>query len=114
MHNKIYIFWNIGKSVYENENNYLNIIEKYSDYYSYYYGNSFLFTRENIRLMKKFYLTFPIFYFDLERLSWEQYKLLFLINNYKERYFYFYISLFFNYDYLETKSLIINNCYKRI
>ena len=30
------LFWNIGKKVYENTDNYA--VEKYSTYYSYYYG----------------------------------------------------------------------------
>ena len=53
--NKLLLYWNIGKIVYENRVNYLNIVEKCSDYYSYLFGNSYMFTRENIWLMEKFY-----------------------------------------------------------
>lgn len=73
-----------------------------------------MFTRENIWLMEKFYLMFPIFSTRLENITWKQYKLLFHIDNIKERYFYFYISLFFNFNYDETKDLINSNYYLRI
>ena len=108
------MYWNIGKIVYENRVNYLNIVEKCSDYYSYLFGNSYMFTRENIWLMEKFYLMFPIFSPRLENISWGQYKLLFNVNNSRERYFYFYISLFFNFNYDDTRDLINNNYYLRI
>ena len=108
------LFWKIGKIVYENRGNCLNIVEKCSTYYSYLLGNSSMFTRENIWLMEKFYLMFPIFSYKLEKITWEQYKLLFNINNSKERYFYFYVVLFFNFDYNNTLDLINNNYYLRI
>lgn len=111
---KILLYWNIGKIVYDNRSNYLNIVEKCSTYYSYLFGNSYMFTRENIWLMEKFYLMFPIFSSRLENITWDQYQLLFKINNIKERYFYFYIVLFFNFDYENTKLLINNNYYLRI
>ena len=111
---KILLYWNIGKIVYDNRSNYLNIVEKCSTYYSYLFGNSYMFTRENIWLMEKFYLMFPIFSSRLENITWDQYQLLFKINNSKERYFYFYIVLFFNFDYENTKLLISNNYYLRI
>jgi len=106
------LFWNIGKKVYENTDNYA--VEKYSTYYSYYYGNSYMFDRENIRFMKLFYICFPIFYTKLNTISWDQYKLLFEINDRKERLFYFYLSLFFNSDFKETQDFIENNYYVRI
>lgn len=111
---KILLYWNIGKIVYDNRSNYLNIVEKCSTYYSYLFGNSYMFTRESIWLMEKFYLMFPIFSSRLENITWDQYQLLFKINNIKERYFYFYIVLFFNFDYENTKLLINNNYYLRI
>lgn len=107
------LFWNIGREVYEDTFN-SNSIEKYSNYYSYYYGNSYLFNRENIRLMKLFYMCFPIFYKRLNNISWNQYKLLFKISDKKERLFYFYISLFFNSSFEETNSFIENDYYIRI
>ena len=106
------LFWNIGKKVYENTDYYA--VEKYSTYYSYYYGNSYMFSRENIRFMKLFYICFPIYYKKLNNISWNQYKLLFNINDRKERLFYFYLSLFFNSDLTETQSFIENNYYIRI
>lgn len=112
--NQLILFWKIGKDVYEKQDQYDNIIKKYSDYYTYLFGNSFLFTRENIHFMKRFYLNFPIFYNSLEKISWEQYKLLLRIDNYDERFFYFRLSLLFNSDYNETYDFIYNQYYFRI
>lgn len=110
----MFLLWKIGKFVSEKRKTCINIVEKCSNHYSYLFGNSYLFTRENIWLMEKFYLMFPIFNSELEKITWNQYKLLFTINNIRERYFYFYISLFFNYDYKETQKLLDNNYYFRI
>lgn len=114
LNNQLIIFWKIGKNVYENKYHYDNIIEKYSNYYTYLFGNSFLFTRENIHLMKRFYMNFPIFYDSLEKISWDQYKLLLMIGNRRERLFYFHLSLLFNSDYSETFDFIYNQYYFRI
>lgn len=113
-HNRLILYWKIGKDVYEKKDLYENVIEKYSDYYTYLFGNSFLFTRENIHFMKRFYLNFPIFYSSLEKISWEQYKLLLEIDNREERIFYFQISLLFESDYNETVDFIKNQYYLRI
>jgi hypothetical protein len=111
--NLIY-FWTIGKLVYEKRQIYDNIIERSSNYFSYYFGNSTLFTRDNIKYMEMFYLNFPIYYSKLNNITWDQYKLLFTIENREERYFYFYLSLFFNSNLDETKDFISNNYYVRI
>lgn len=106
--------WKIGKNVHSNREKYNNVVEKYSDYFSYYFGNSYLFTRDNIHLMERFYLNFPIYYDKLNNISWEQYKLLLKIRDKKERFFYFHLSLFFNSDFDETNEFIDNNYYVRI
>ena len=110
----IFLLWNIGKCVYEQQSLCENIIQKYSDYYSYYFGDSIVFTRENIHLMKRFYLNFPIFHKKLENICWEQYQLLLKIQNKKERNFYFALSLLFRSNYEETCELISNQYYVRI
>ena len=110
----VYYFWMIGKQVYYNYSKYSNIFQKYSDFYSYYYGNSYLFTRANIRNMYNFYLTFPIYSSSLEVFDWQQYQLLLNVYNKKERLFYFYVSLLFNSEYNEMYELIDNNYYNRL
>ena len=110
----ISLFWNIGKMVYDNQDVSENPIQKYSNYYSYFFGNSFLFTRENVHLMKKLYLTFPIFYKRMEDIDWNQYQLLLSIPSPKERYFYFSLSLLFHSNYQETFEFIQNKYYSRI
>lgn len=64
--------------------------------------------------MERFYLNFPIYYPKLNNITWDQYKLLLMIEDKKERYFYFYLSLFFNSDIDETKEFINNNYFLRI
>ena len=114
MQDRLLLFWKIGEIVCKNRSKHLNIVEKCSNYYSYLFGNSYVFTRENIWLMEKFYLMFPVFSPRLENITWDQYRLLFNINDLKERYFYFYILLFFGFNYDETKDLINNKYYLRI
>ena len=110
----IYTLWLIGKEVYYNKTNYNNIFQKYSSYYSYLYGNSYLFTRENIRKMLNLYLDFPIYYSKLENISWRQYSLLFNISSREERFFYFRIMLLFNSNYNDISDLIVNKYYERL
>ena len=110
----IYLFWNIGKMVYEMQSSCENAVKRISDYYSYYYGDSIIFTRENIHLMKKFYLVFPIFHKKLENISWKQYELLLKIPDKKERSFYFTLSLLFRSNDKELRELIRNHYYQRI
>lgn len=111
---QLFLFWQIGKAVYEKQTEYENVIKKYSDYCSYYYGNSFLYTRENIHFMKKFYLNYPIFTKKLDLISWEQYKLLLSIDDKFERDFYFRLSLLFHSNYAETLEFMHNKYYLRI
>ena len=111
---KLFLFWNIGKIAYEKEKDYENIIEKLANFCSYRFGDSFFHNRENINLMKLFYLSFPIYYKDLEKITWDQYQLLFQIKDKKERFFYFTLSLLFDSDYSETLDFIQNDYYLRI
>ncbi len=104
----------MGKNVYEKQNSCDNIFKKVSDYCSYSFGDSLLSYRESIHLLKKFYLSFPIYYKKLEDISWEQYSLLLNIDNKKERYFYFFLSLFFHSDYQDTYDFIHNQYYERL
>lgn len=114
MNNNILLFWKIGKRVYDEQNTCDNPIKKYSDYYSYYYGDSLLFTRENIHLMKRFYMNFPIYYKEMNKFSWNQYKLLLLIHNKKERMFYYALSFFISADYNDLTDFIDNQYFIRI
>ena len=114
MKNRLFLFWTIGKNVYEKQNYYDNVVAYYEKYLSYYFGNSYLFTRENIKYMEIFYLNFPMFFDDLMKISWEQYLMLFKISDKKERYFYFKLSLLFKSNCDETREFIDNNYFVRI
>ena len=112
--NRLFFYWNIGRNVHNNHNSCDNVIERYSNYYTYYFGNRYKYTRENIKYMEKFYLNFPIFYKKLGNISWEQYKLLLNIKSKKERFFYFRLMLLFKNDYYESLELLKNNYYNRL
>ena len=114
IHHSIYTFWNIGRLVWNKRNKYINPIEKFSMLCSYFYGNSILFNREDIRLMRRFYLDFPIFYKTMNKITWNQYKEILILNDKKERYFYYYLSIFFDSDFNDTKEFILNDYYSRI
>ena len=110
--NKFY--WNIGKKIYSLKGKCLNPCEYISNYYSYYYGNSYKFNRGNIINMKKFYLYFPIYSKSYDKLTWEHFKLLININDSHIRNFYLFISLFCNSSVDELNNIISNSIYQRI
>ena len=51
-------------------------------------------------------MTYPIYTNNLERLTWKQHLLLLDINNRRDRYFYYKVSLFCNSNYYELSNLI--------
>lgn len=114
MKNRLFLFWKIGKSVFEKQDFYENVVSKYSCFYSYYYGMSKTFSRENIRMMRNFYLCFPIFSPVMLYLSWEHYVELICILDYKKRYFYFNVAIFCRSSVLELRNIINGECYERI
>ena len=111
---QLFLFWKIGKLIFDKQNYYENIVLKMSNYLSYYYGMSSTFSIENINYMRKFYYCFPNYIENLNKLSFEHYKLLVNINEAEERYFYFWIALFCRSSVEELKSLILNNIYSCI
>ena len=114
MKKDIFYYWKIGKLLCSLEKSCFNIHEKFSNYFSYYYGDSFFYTRENLYLMERFYLSFPIFYDSLSLLSWNQYRILFQIHDREEMFFYFRLSIFFHSDEKETLDFIDNRYFLRI
>ena len=110
----LFLFWNIGKNIHFNSGRYENIVSKYSEFYSYKYGMSRTFTRENIRYMKRFYCKFPIFINGLTKLEWEHYVLLLRISDVRELYFYFRVAIFCRSSVSDLNDIINNMFYKRI
>ncbi len=114
MKNRLYLFWKIGKNVYDKQFSCENVCKKYSDYYSYKYGCSSLFSRDNLKYMSNFYRIFPIYFDYLNKLSWNHYRLILNINEYDEQYFYFRIALFCRSSEDELNYLISNNYFYKI
>ena len=99
--------------MFDNKKSCSNIIEKSSSFLSYYYGNSNLFSLDNMHIIRKLYLYFPIFNNYLETLNWDYYKVLLKLDK-KECYFYYYIVLFCNSDLTDLYEMIENDYYLRI
>lgn len=90
---------------------YENAILKYSNLCSYYFGMSETFSINNIKYMRSFYCSFPIYFDELNKLSFEHYKLFVNITDKQKRYFYFRIALFCRSNVEELKNIISNDTY---
>lgn len=112
--NRLILFWKIGKSAFEEQERVDNVTDKYSNYFQYKYGMSECFSRENINLMRKLYLCFPIFTDNLLKLEWGHYLELLKISDKKRRMFYYQLALFFNWSIFELVYSINNYFYERI
>lgn len=64
--------------------------------------------------MKKFYLSFPIYFDRLNELDWDVYIELLKIGDKEKKYFYFYLCLLFKYDINCLMECIDNYIYERI
>ena len=114
MKNQLLLFWKIGQLVFKNEQKYENVFYEFSKLCSYYFGITCMFSRDNIRYMRNFYCVFPIYYDDLNKLTWEHYRLLLDISDKIEQYFYFRVAIFCRSSVQELRHLISNNMYNKI
>lgn len=64
--------------------------------------------------MKKFYCYFPIFTYQLEKLSWEHYVELMQISEVSTLYFYFRVALFCRSSVEELHYIICHHYYELI
>lgn len=104
----------IGRRVYNTRNICSNSVYKCSAFCTYRFGNSNSFSIFNIKMMQKFYCTFPIFNLKLNELTWDHYIELLKINDLSERYFYFGIALFCRSNISDLKLIIGNDIYNYI
>ena len=112
--NNLYLFWKVGKYVFEKEKIVENSIDRYSKLCSYHYGSTNIFSRENVRFMKRFYVSYPVFIPVLENLDWEHYVELLRISDRRKQYFYFRLAHFCRISVDCLKSVIDNNFYENI
>ena len=108
---RLYLFWKIGEYVFNKQKNYDKATFKCSELLKYKYGMSNTFSVQNVNYMKKFYSCFPIYFKELNFLTFEHYKLLVDVIESSERYFYFRIALFCNSDVSELKEIIDGKMY---
>lgn len=113
MNKDISFYWRVGKILFDGKDSCRNIHIKCSDYLSYYYGDSINYSLNNINLMSKLYLYFPIYLNCMNKIRWRSYLEMLKLGRY-ECYFYYNLLLFCGDDYDELKNLIDNRIYDRI
>jgi len=111
---KINFYWLVGKFVFTKKNCCLNVVQKCSDFLSYYFGESNSFSYVNVLFMKKFYLYFPIYNKIFGKLTWDYYLELLKINNKKIAYFYFRVCVFCSLSLSDLKNMLSCDIYHRI
>lgn len=112
--NRLFLFWKIGKCVFEYHKYEENIYTRISDFYSYKYGLDSTYSVDNINCMKLFYICFPIYTKKIEKLSWDYYLQLIKIKNRSMRNFYFKTCIFCNLSLDEFICCLNNKLYERI
>lgn len=71
--NRLFLFWNVGKFTCEMQKRRDIEDKKIANYLQYYFGMTETFSSSNIRKMKAFYLSFPIYTKHIEYLDWNYY-----------------------------------------
>lgn len=104
--NRLFLFWNVGKFTCEIQKRRDIEDKKIANYLQYYFGMTETFSSSNIRKMKAFYLSFPIYTKHIEYLDWNYYLKLITIRKKSLRMFYYQVAIFSRCDYDTFVSLI--------
>ena len=103
--NRLFLFWNVGKFTCEMQKRRDIEDKKIANYLQYYFGMTETFSSSNIRKMKAFYLSFPIYTKHIEYLYWNYYLKLITIRKKSLRMFYYQVAIFSRCDYDTFVSL---------
>ena len=114
LNNNLFLFWKIGRLVFVGRSFFDNSVFKYSNFCSYYFGNSEIFSIDNVHYMEKFYKAFPVFLNRFTELSFEHYKLIVDVSDLEKRYFYFWLAIFCRSSVSQLRSIISNDLYNFI
>ena len=109
----IFHLWSIGRFIRKKYNYCINIHRSCSKFLSYYYGNSNFYSLFYILMMERFYLYFPIYLKQMDKIKWDSYLELLKLKR-EECYFYYHILLFCGDDLLELRKMINSNIFFRI
>lgn len=104
--NRLFLFWNVGKFTCEMQKRRDIEDKKIANYLQYYFGMTETFSSSNIRKMKAFYLSFPIYTKHIEYLEWNYYLKLITIRKKSLRMFYYQVAIFSRCDYDTFVGLI--------
>lgn len=104
--NRLFLFWNVEKFTCEIQKRRDIEDKKIANYLQYYFGMTETFSSSNIRKMKAFYLSFPIYTKHIEYLDWNYYLKLITIRKKSLRMFYYQVAIFSRCDYDTFVSLI--------
>lgn len=105
--NRLFLYWHVGKFVFEYQKKYPNTYGKLSSFLQYYFGMTNLFSLKKIIEMERFYIYFPIYNNNLEKLDWDYYLELIKIKNCCLRMIYYKIAIFSECDFDTFKSLLL-------
>ena len=64
--NRLFLYWHVGKFVFEYQKKYPNTYGKLASFLQYYFGMTNLFSLKKIIEMERFYIYFPIYNNNLE------------------------------------------------
>ena len=115
----IYVYWNIGKIIVSNENEFNNrleygkeILKGLSDELTKYLGKGYSIS--NLKYMRIFYKTYPNFEDLNEKLSWSHYCELIIINDKDKRNFYEKECINSNWSVRELKRQLDTSLFERL
>ena len=104
--NRLFLFWNVGKFAFEAQKREFVSYRRMVEFLQYYFGMSETFSLSNVKTMIKFYVSFPIYTEQLEKLDWNYYLKLITIRKKSLRMFYYQVAIFSRCDYDTFVSLI--------
>lgn len=104
--NRLFLFWSVGKFAFEVQKKEEVSYRRVVSFLQYYFGMSDTFSLSNVRNMIKFYLSFPIYTKQIEKLDWDYYLELIKIKNHYMRMYYYRVAIFAECDFETFNELL--------
>ena len=104
--NRLFLFWSVGKFAFEAQKREFVSDRRMVEFLQYYFGMSETFSLSNVKTMIKFYVSFPIYTEQLEKLDWNYYLKLLEIKNHSKRMYYYRVAIFSECDFDTFNELL--------
>ena len=104
--NRLFLFWSVGKFACEAQKREFVRYRRMVECVQYYFGMSETFSLSNVKTMIKFYVSFPIYTEQLEKLDWNYYLKLLEIKNHSKRMYYYRVAIFSECDFDTFNELL--------